>query len=127
MKRNPVTARSRDCVAPPSHIGSRELRSSKVIGSLIVYGMTVLQAEPLLQWSDALKELIGFIALFLGAGGIGFRYFAMRGADMNDAFNSVAARRAAVLGLVGIGLSLVMVWVELPGLAGRKHLAVGAF
>jgi putative copper export protein len=88
-----------------------------------------MQVEPLLQWSDPVKELIGFVALFLGAGGIGFRYFALRGwrIDTDRAFYDDAARRAAGLGLVGVTLGLILAWTELPGLAARKHLAVSAF
>ena len=35
-----------------------------------------MPSEPLIQWADPVKEFIGFVALFLGAGAIGFRYFA---------------------------------------------------
>lgn len=88
-----------------------------------------MQGEPLLQWSDPVKEFIGFVALFLGAGGIGFRYFALRGwrIDTDRAFYDDAARRAAGLGIVGVVVTLIMAWTELPGLAARKHMAVGAF
>jgi len=88
-----------------------------------------MQAQSLLQWSDPVKEFIGFLALFLGAGPIGFRYFALRRwrIETDRAFYDDAARRAAGMGLLGIVLSLVMVSIELPGLAARKHLAVTAF
>ncbi|HEX4681481.1 MAG TPA: CopD family protein [Gemmatimonadaceae bacterium] len=88
-----------------------------------------MQAEPLLQWSDPVKEFVGFVALFLGAGGIGFRYFALRGwrIDTDRAFYDDAARRAAGLGFVGVILSLILAVTELPGLAARKHLSAVAF
>jgi putative copper export protein len=84
--------------------------------------------EPLLQWSDPVKEFLGFVALFLGAGAIGFRFFALRGWEIETdrAFYDDAARRAAGLGLIGIVLSLVMATVALPGLAARRHLTAGA-
>ena len=87
-----------------------------------------MQAEPLLQFSDALKEFIGFVALFLGAGAIGFRYFALRarGAGEDRAFYDDAARRAAAIGLIGVALGLVMAWTELPDLAARRHTSAGA-
>ena len=87
-----------------------------------------MQAEPLLQFSDALKEFIGFVALFLGAGAIGFRYFALRarGPGEDRAFYDDAARRAAAIGLIGVALGLVMAWTELPDLAARRHTSVGA-
>jgi putative copper export protein len=88
-----------------------------------------MQSEPLLQWSDALTEFVGFIALFLGAGAIGFRFSALRGRriETDRPFYEDAARRAAVLGLVGVILSLLMAWMDLPGLAAKRHLSVGAF
>src|SRR3954471_23281701 len=88
-----------------------------------------MQAEPLLQASDVVKEFVGFVALFLSAGAIGFRYFALRGwrIDTDRAFYDDAARRAAVLGLAGVILSLILMWIELPGLAARKHTSVGTF
>jgi putative copper export protein len=85
--------------------------------------------EPLLTWSDPIKEFVGFIALFLGAGGIGFRFFALRGwrIDTDKPFYDDAARRAAILGTVGVVLSLLMAALQLPGTAARRHLAVTAF
>jgi putative copper export protein len=87
-----------------------------------------MQAEPLLQVSDVVKEFISFIALFLGAGPIGFRYFALRGrsTDTDRAFYDDAARRAAAIGLVGVVIGLVMAWSELPDLAARRHVSAGA-
>jgi putative copper export protein len=87
-----------------------------------------VQAEPLLQVSDVVKEFISFIALFLGAGPIGFRYFALRGrsTDTDRAFYDDAARRAAAIGLVGVVIGLVMAWSELPDLAARRHVSAGA-
>jgi len=88
-----------------------------------------MQPEPLITWSDPVKEFVGFVALFLGAGAIGFRYFALRGwrIEADRPFYDDAARRAAGLGIIGVLLSLIMVWVELPGLAARKHLSPLAF
>lgn len=88
-----------------------------------------MQTEALLQWSDPLKEFLGFVALFLGAGGIGFRFAALRGQriETDRPFYDEAARRAALLGLVGVALSLVMAGMGLPALANRAHLSVGAF
>jgi putative copper export protein len=84
-----------------------------------------MQAEPLLQASDVVKEFIGFVALFLGAGAIGFRYFALRGRGEADrAFYDDAARRAAAIGLIGVAVGLLMAWTELPNLASRRHTSV---
>lgn len=87
-----------------------------------------MQPEPLLQWSDPVKEFIGFVGLFLGAGGIGFRYFALRGWRIatDRAFYDEAGRRAAGLGLLGVCLSLAIAATALPGLAARRHLSVSA-
>ena len=80
-----------------------------------------MQPDPLLQWSDPVKEFIGFVGLFLGAGAIGFRYFALRGRQIGSdrSFYDDAARRAAGLGLLGVGLSLVIAAFALPALAAR--------
>jgi len=88
-----------------------------------------MQTEPLLQWSDPIKEFIGFVALFLGAGAIGFRFFALRGwrIETDRIFYDDAARRAAALGLVGVILSLILAGTELPGLAARRHVDAMAF
>src|SRR4051794_13831860 len=88
-----------------------------------------MQAEPLLPISDAVKEFIGFVALFLGAGPIGFRYFALRGrsADADRPFYDDAAKRAAAIGLIGVAIGLVMAGTELPALAARRHTSPGAF
>jgi copper transport protein len=84
--------------------------------------------EPLLTWSDPLKEFISFAALFLAAGGIGFRFSALRGAqaDTDRPFYDDAARRAAYLGLLGVLVTLVMFAIELPDQASRRHLATSA-
>jgi putative copper export protein len=88
-----------------------------------------MQGEPLLQWSDPIKEFIGFVGLFLSAGGIGFRFSALRGPipPSDQEFYDDAARHAAVLGLLGVIFTVVLVCVELPGLAARKHLGAIAF
>jgi copper transport protein len=89
----------------------------------------IAQGEPLLQWSDPVKEFIGFAGLFLSAGGIGFRFSALRGpiVESDQKFYDDAARRAAGLGLFGVILAAVLICVELPGLAARKHLGAVAF
>lgn len=89
-----------------------------------------MQAEPLITWSDAAGELVGFVALFLGAGAVGFRYAAVRGrlaapGDDADVWGD-AARRAAVLGLVGWLVRAVLTARSLPGAAARQHTTVGA-
>ena len=87
-----------------------------------------MQPEPLLQWSEPVKEFIGFVGLFLGAGGIGFRYFVLRGwrIETDRAFYDEAGRRAAGLGLLGVCLSLAIAVLALPALAARRHLSVSA-
>jgi putative copper export protein len=88
--------------------------------------------EPLIHWPQPIIELLGFIAAFLTAGAVGFRLSALRGLGAAPApeerdFARVAARRAALLGLVGAVISAAMLVQRLPGLAARRHLAVVAF
>ena len=86
-----------------------------------------MTTEPLLQWADPVREFIGFVGLFFGAGPIGFRYFALRGRriETDRPFYDDAERRAAVIGIIGIVLSLVIFAWELPGLAARQHTSAG--
>ena len=83
---------------------------------------------PLIDWSDPPRELAGFIGQFLAAGAIGFRFFALRSAstESDRAFYDDATRRAAIIGLIGVALSGLLMMMQLPALAERRHLAVGA-
>ena len=90
-----------------------------------------MNAEPLIQWPDPLIELLGFVAAFLAAGAIGFRFAALRGMEVLPApeereFAARAARHAAWFGLVGAAIGAVMLAQHLPGLAARRHLTVSA-
>jgi putative copper export protein len=102
-----------------------------------------VESEPLITWSEPVKEFISFIALFISVGAVGFRYSSLRGrltgalatsgnggvggTSPDASFYALAARRAAALGLVGMIIRLVLVLFDLPEMAARKHLAVGAF
>jgi putative copper export protein len=89
-------------------------------------------AEPLIVWSDPPLELFGFIAAFLTAGAVGFRLSALRGlhgspvGDERD-FARAAARRAALLGLLGAAIGAVLLAQRLPVFAARRHMTVAAF
>lgn len=87
-----------------------------------------MQGEPLLQWPEPALQLFGFIGQFLAAGAIGFRYFALRHvrADADSAIYDPAARRAAIMGAVGVLVSLGLMFMQLPALATRRHTTVGA-
>lgn len=88
-----------------------------------------MQTEPLLEWSEPIKEFIGFVALFLGAGALGFRFFALKGRriETDRIFYDDAAQRAAGLGFVGVVISLILAATELPGLAARRHVDAMTF
>jgi len=87
--------------------------------------------EPLIMWPDPLFELLGFLAMFLAAGAIGFRYFARRGmlaAGVSEGgeelrFIADATRRAALWGLVGTLVGGVQFALNLPGQAAERHMA----
>jgi putative copper export protein len=85
-------------------------------------------AGPLLEWIDPPKEFIGFIAQFFAAGAIGFRYFALRGRriETDRSFYDDAERRGAIVGIIGVVLSLLLAWWALPALAARRHVSPGA-
>src|SRR5436305_1615122 len=72
---------------------------------------------------DAAKELLGFLATFLAVGAIGFRYAIRRRHDDEVVWH--AARRAAVLGLIGSLVTLGMfLFLSLPQAAARKHTTI---
>jgi putative copper export protein len=93
---------------------------------------TVMAAEPLLHWSEPVTEFIGFISLFLANGAVGFRYAAVRDrltapvdGQSEDLVYTSATRRAAVLGLIGTLVQMVLLAKQLPELAARMHRSVG--
>src|SRR4051812_19451174 len=73
-----------------------------------------MQAEPLLTWSEPVTEFVGFVALFLANGAIGFRYAAVRNrlprlpdSEQRTVYDT-SLRRAAMLGLVGTLVQVVL-------------------
>jgi copper transport protein len=100
-----------------------------------------MQAEPLIQWSDPVREYIGFVAQFVALGAVGFRYAALRKHLLKattrvdptvDPFTRAehdmlehAARRAAVIGLLGALIQGVMLAQGLPGAAAKAHVSIG--
>jgi hypothetical protein len=91
-----------------------------------------MQAEPLLTWSKPITELVSFVALFLAAGAVGFRYAAARDRFAGQPAESApvqtvyaqATQRAALLGLLGGLVQAVRLVFQLPHLAERAHLSV---
>jgi len=84
-----------------------------------------VQSAPLFEWSEPIHHLLVFAGFFLAAGAIGFRYAVVRGRAGDDAIYADAARRAALLGLIGAAISAVMTAIELPPLAARRSMSVG--
>jgi putative copper export protein len=95
--------------------------------------------EPLIQWSDPIREYIGFVAQFLALGAVGFRFAALRGGLRGSRIDSTvdpflraehdmmahAARRAAAIGLLGALVQGVILALSLPGSAAKAHMTVG--
>src|SRR3954464_12483388 len=88
-----------------------------------------MQAEPLLTWSEPVTQFVGFVALFLASGAVGFRYAAVRnrltGPDPERSLYAKATQRAARLGLIGALIQAVMLVQQLPRMAIRAHLSTG--
>jgi putative copper export protein len=90
-----------------------------------------MQAEHTLEWSEPVREFIGFVSLFLANGAIGFRFAAVRHRltrpkdDSERAIYHRALRHAAILGLLGTLVQTGLLVLQLPQLAQRKHLSVG--
>jgi len=81
-----------------------------------------------MQWPAPVFQLVEFTGTFLGAGAVGFRYAAMRGAevgsqapDRDRPILDDALQRAAVLGLIGAVLALGRSAIVLPSIAARQH------
>ena len=94
-----------------------------------------MQAASVIRWPQPITEYIGFIGSLLPAGAIGFRYFVMRGALARGERTSAdttrrrvysdTARRAAMIGLIGVVVAIALMLYQLPGLAARRHVSVG--
>lgn len=87
-----------------------------------------MQGGALIEWPGPIIELIEFVGAFMAAGAVGFRYTALRRLpDAGGAGSSraVAARRAAVIGLVGALINLWHLSDVLPRVAGRNQQTVG--
>ncbi|MFL5605496.1 MAG: copper resistance D family protein [Gemmatimonadaceae bacterium] len=94
--------------------------------------------EPLIQWSEPIREYISFVAQFLALGAVGFRSAALRGELAQARIDSTvdpflraehdmmarAARRAAAIGLLGALVQGVMLALSLPRSAARAHTTV---
>jgi hypothetical protein len=94
----------------------------------------VQAAQSLIRWPQPITEYIGFIGSFLPAGAIGFRYVVMRGALARGERAGVdatrrrvyadSARRAAMIGLIGIVVAVALMLYQLPALAARRKVPV---
>ncbi len=89
-----------------------------------------MQAEPLLESSEVVRELVSFVATFLTAGAIGFRYAIARrrlaDAPVADVYAD-AVHRAAIIGLVGAVGRGGLLAMQLPQQAARAHVGVAQF
>jgi hypothetical protein len=89
---------------------------------------TLMQAEPLLTWSEPVRQFVGFASLFLANGAVGFRFAAVRdrlkargqSGQVHHVY-STATERAAMLGLIGTLVQGVLLIMQLPELAERMH------
>jgi putative copper export protein len=75
---------------------------------------------------------VGFVASFLAAGAVGFRYAGVRGrlrrsdpaAAAEMAVYASATQRAAALGLLGAVVQAVLLVMQLPGAAAHAHVSI---
>jgi putative copper export protein len=88
-----------------------------------------MQPTPLLNWSEPVTQFVGFIALFLAAGALGFRYAGVRNRltalGPEQTVYAKATQRAATLGLLGVSVQAVLLIMQLPHAAARAHLSTG--
>ncbi len=93
-----------------------------------------MQAEPLIEWPEPVLHYIEFVGLFLTTGAVGFRYSALRQrtpsaaapelGSHDERIYGAAARRAAAFGLIGAVITTILLAIDLPGLAERRHVTV---
>lgn len=91
-------------------------------------------ARPLIEWPEPITQFLGFVSIFLMLGAVGFRYAVLRvplapvpTLDPETSERKVyvrAARRAAIMGVIGVVLALVLLATQLPQLAARQHATV---
>jgi copper transport protein len=82
-----------------------------------------------LNWGQVVLSFVSFIASFLTTGALGFRVAALRGRLVPGPDQSIyraAARRAAVLGLMGAVAGAGLLVVALAQQAARRHSDLGA-
>ena len=93
----------------------------------------MVETEPLIRWPQPLIEYLGFAAVFLSAGAVGFRYAALRRLEAAMSGTPAAGERtlvasalarAAALGLAGALLAAGLLASRLPELAARRHVSV---
>ncbi len=117
-------------------LSQRSLRRARLIGfesEEEERENVMLLQEPLLTWSDPVIELIGFIGSFFAAGAIGFRYAVLRKRLTPEtapvaeerAMHADAAVKAAVVGLIGSLITILLLFGNLPGQAHRQHVSIG--
>jgi putative copper export protein len=89
--------------------------------------------EPLIEWPQPILEFLGFVAAFLATGAIGFRLFVLRPwagsratADDLGAVARTAARRSALLGLIGSVLATALYLLDVSSEAAEGHATFGA-
>ena len=96
-----------------------------------------MQAQSLIRWPQPITEYVGFLASFLPAGAVGFRFAVLRGATARAGkagadpslgrIYTDSARRAAGIGLIGTIIGATLLLYQLPGLGARKHLTASQF
>jgi copper transport protein len=82
-----------------------------------------------LSWAQVLLQLVTYIASFLTTGALGFRLAPLRGRlrpGPDRTIYQAAARRAAVLGLIGGIAGAGLLVVALAQQAARRHTDLGA-
>jgi putative copper export protein len=93
----------------------------------------IQEAKPLIEWSEAVVEYVGFVAQFVAVGAVGFRYAAVRdrlratrnvGATGDGRFYAYACARAARIALLGAIVSAILFATRLPANAERAHTTI---
>ena len=95
-----------------------------------------MQAEPLITWPEPIIEYLGFLATFCAVGAIGFRSFVLRGGlaraaaadkaglEIDRRIFDDAARRASIIGIIGVLVNAALLLYSASEQAAGKHIAI---
>jgi putative copper resistance protein D len=120
---------SRDTMTPACR---NSLVSRPRVPSSIQQREILMETESLFRWSRLITEFFQFIGAFCAIGAVGFHFAVARrlpapasSPASGHSIHDHANRRAAIIGLIGVVIALVLLGISLPTTAAQRHIEVG--